>query len=508
MLQAKGLTITHRRDGRVLISDFNFTLNPGDRAVIVGEEGDGKSTLLKALHNPALIADYADCTGEIVRAGTRTGYLAQETPAEEKPRAVYDLFAQGPLFEAPPALAAQTARTLALPADVFYSPRPLGGFSGGEQVKLRLARVLLEQPDALLLDEPSNDLDLAMLEELETFLNTCGLPVLFVSHDETLIERTANAVVHLEQVRRKTVPRCTVARLPYRQYVEERQAAFAHQTQVARKEQGDYARQMERYRQIYARVEHDQNAVSRGDPAGGRLLKKKMHAVQSMGRRLEREHESAAQLPDTEDSILVRFPEDIAVPRGKTVLELSLGVLRAGNRELARNLRLHVEGPEKLCITGSNGAGKSTLLREIAAVLLPRTDIRAAYLPQDYAELLGAGGTPVEFLSQKGDKEELTRIRTFLGSMKYTPGEMEHPVEGLSGGQRAKLCFLRMIFAGCNVLLLDEPTRNFSPLSGPVVRDVLRNFGGAVIAVSHDRKFLAEVCTRELRLTPKGLIPA
>ena len=113
--------------------------------------------------------------------------------------------------------------------------------------------------------------------------------------------------------------------------------------------------------------------------------------------------------------------------------------------------------------------------------------------------------TPVEILSVTGDKEELTRIRTYLGSMKYTKEEMERPALALSGGQKAKIFLLKLSMSGANVLLLDEPTRNFSPLSNPVIRQVLRDFGGAVISSSHDRKYIREVCDRVYWLDEEGL---
>ena len=102
-------------------------------------------------------------------------------------------------------------------------------------------------------------------------------------------------------------------------------------------------------------------------------------------------------------------------------------------------------------------------------------------------------------------KEELTKIRTYLGSMKYTVQEMDHPIRELSGGQKAKLLLLKMSMEHRNVLILDEPTRNFSPLSGPVIRELLRDFPGSIISVSHDRKYIREVCERVLELRPEGL---
>ena len=160
---------------------------------------------------------------------------------------------------------------------------------------------------------------------------------------------------------------------------------------------------------------------------------------------------------------------------------------------------------KRICIIGKNGAGKTTLLRQIAEDLLARRDIQAAYMPQDYEEMFQTELTPVEFLTKTWDKEEMTRIRTYLGSMKYTAEEMDHSVRELSGGQKAKLLFLKMSMDGNNVLILDEPTRNFSPLSGPVIREMFREFNGSIISISHDRKYISEVCTKVYRLTERGL---
>ncbi len=126
-------------------------------------------------------------------------------------------------------------------------------------------------------------------------------------------------------------------------------------------------------------------------------------------------------------------------------------------------------------------------------------------MPQNYDELLTMEQTPVQFLAESGDRDEISRIRTYLGSMKFTADEMSHPAGALSGGQKAKLLLLKMSMRGCDVLLLDEPTRNFSPLSGPVIRRMIAGYGGTVISVSHDRKFLEEVCTTVYELTGQGL---
>ena len=510
MLQVKNLTITHRKDLTTLVEGLSFTLAPGDRAAVIGEEGNGKSTVLKLLYDPALVEPYVEWTGEILDRGLRKGYLAQELGPEELSAPVLEFCQASAAFvKSDRRELARCARQVGLEPELFYDWRPMSTLSGGERVKLRLALLLLDGPDVLLLDEPSNDLDLATLEWLEGFLLSCPAPVLYISHDETLLTRTANVVIHLERLRRRTLPRCTVARTGYRDYVAARQAGFAHQEQVARKERAEFDAKMERFRQIRNKVDHQQATISRQDPHGGQLLKKKMHAVQSLGRRFEREREDMTQLPEWEEAILTAFDSGKAsLPAGKTVLRLDLPELKAGKRVLSRNVRLWATGPEKIGIVGANGAGKSTLLKLVADQLLPRTDLRAAWMAQDYGDLLLGDKTPVDILAPSGHRDDITRARTLLGAMKYKAEEMEHPAAALSGGQRAKLLFLAMVLNGANVLVLDEPTRNFSSLSAPVIRQVLSDFPGCILSVSHDRLYLKQVCTRVLELTPEGLRPA
>ena len=182
--------------------------------------------------------------------------------------------------------------------------------------------------------------------------------------------------------------------------------------------------------------------------------------------------------------------------------------LSVGGRTLCRDIRLTVRAREKLCICGHNGVGKSTLLHLIRNTLEKRSDLRVFYMPQDAGDLLDFSLSPVELLSPSGKKEERSRAGILLGSMKFTADEMNHPSAGLSGGQKAKLMFLMMAESGANVLLLDEPTRNLSPLSGPVIRELLAEYPGCIITVSHDRRLIQEVCTRTVTLTPEGVRPS
>lgn len=506
MLQIRNLTVSHKKDLRTILSDFSLTLNDGDKAAIIGEEGNGKSTLMKLIYNPDLVEDYIEYTGEMIKNNQQLGYLAQELPSEDMEKTVYEYCLEEDKFlDLTPKELTEIARQIGIPMEAFYLDQKLGTMSGGEKIKLQLARLLMKQPDVFLLDEPSNDLDIETLKWLERFICQCEKPVLYISHDETLLENTANMIIHLEQVRRKTLAKYTVMKMGYREYYDTRIRGLEHQEQVARKQRSDYQKQMERYLQIEQKVEHQQNVISRQDPAGGRLLKKKMHAVKSMGRRFERQKEDFLEIPDTEDAIFIKFANHSAMPNGKVVLDYTLEELAIGDRNLSKNIHLHVEGPRKIGIIGKNGCGKTTLLKKIAAQMLERTDIKAAYMPQNYTDLLDLSKTPVEFLTRTGDREENIRICTYLGSMKYTADEMNHRMDELSGGQKAKLILLKMSMEGYNVLLLDEPTRNFSPLSNPVIRTTLTGYTGTIISISHDRKYLAEVCDTIYELTENGL---
>lgn len=506
MLAVRNVTITHQRDLRTLVSDVSFTLSGRDRLALIGEEGNGKSTLLKLIYDPRLIASYAAYTGQVSMKGEKPAYLPQELPAQVRQRPVYAWCGENEDFLGMPPreLHALCAR-MHLPQEIVYAACPASSLSGGEKVKLQLLLALCAHPTMLLLDEPSNDLDLPTLKFLEGFINTCELPVIYISHDETLLSRTATRILHMEQAYHKTTPRWTLANVPYDVYMRERAHRLEEQENRAQMERREERARRERFDRICQAVEFAQDSISRQNPSGGRLLKKKMKAVKSLEKRLDRERENMTQRPNVEYAMDASFHGDNSVPDGKVVLDFSLEALHVGERVLARNVTLHMRGPEKVLIVGENGSGKTTLLRLMTHQMLPRSDIRAAYMPQRYEEVLNENQTATAYLHTRGDKEQLTRIRTCLGAFRFTTEEMTHPISELSGGQKAKLILLRMILEDANVLLLDEPTRNLSPLSAPVMRGQITGFDGAVLCVTHDRMLIREWPGRILQLTETGL---
>ena len=234
MLQIRNLTITHRKDLRTIIDDFNMTLNDGDKAVIIGEEGNGKSTLIKWIYNPDMIEDYTECSGELIRGNERLAYLPQEMREVDKKKTVYEFFTESNSFyDKTPGEFAVLAGKFNVPNDIFYSEQIMESLSGGEKVKVQLMKILMDEPTVLLLDEPSNDIDIETLELLETLINNWKHAVLYISHDETLIENTANMIIHFEQIVRKTKFRYTIVHDNYKGYIKNRTDTFARQEQQA-----------------------------------------------------------------------------------------------------------------------------------------------------------------------------------------------------------------------------------------------------------------------------------
>lgn len=497
MLQVKNINLYLKENDRPLLSDFSFFLERGDKAAIIGEEGNGKSTLLRLMYDGNV--PYAEVTGTIVRKGN-FGYLPQMMPAEEQALTPAQYLESVPLYER-----YELLEELGLNDELVSSERPISTLSGGEKIKLQLLNILLSGADTLFLDEPTGDLDIPSLCFLQEFIRSTPLPVVYISHDETLLSETATVIIHMEQIHKKSVCRATVANLTYREYVEARNLQFDRQTQLANKAQTEHKKKFQRWQQVFEKVQHAQKTVSRGNPHGGQLLKKKMHSLLAQKRKLD--SEELPEDPDREECILTRFDQNCCIPAQKRVLEFSLPLLQAGGKTLSHDIELSVIGARRVCIVGANGAGKSTLLRKIYASLKDRTDITVGYMPQDYGEVLDPAQTPNEYFGAHYDKATMTRAMTYMGNMKFTADEMRRPIGRLSGGQRAKIIFLGMVLNNANVLLLDEPTRNFSPLSCPVVRRALTEFRGAVISVSHDRLFLEEVAEDIYLLDENGLKP-
>lgn len=491
MLEVRNLEI--EVNNRIIISNLNFTLNKEDKLAIIGEEGNGKSTLLKII--TGFNIDYATVSGTINRKGNSIGYLEQFISN-------LDLLVIDYLFKDENYYTSKLYKLLKeldLNEEILY--KELKTLSGGEKVKIQLLKILLEDPDILLLDEPTNDLDIETLNWLESFINNCSKPIIYVSHDETLLENTANMILHLELIKNKTEPKNTVSKSNYKDYIDTRIRGLNKQEIVARKELQNYKKQEAKLNQIMNKVEHELRTISRGDPHGAQLLKKKMKSLKSQEKRLN--NKDLTEIPDYEESINFFF-DDTTIHSKKEIIKLHIPELKINDKLLSKNINLDVRGNDHIVITGKNGVGKTTLIKIIYDKLKDRNDIVLGYMPQDYNDILKDYNTPIDFLCNK--EEEIPLIRSYMGNMNFTRDEMTNNIDNLSGGSKAKLILLKFMINKCNVLLLDEPTRNVSPLSNPVIRKSLKEFKGTIISVSHDRKYINEVCNIIYELNDNGLI--
>lgn len=496
MLEIKNLYISV--NDRYLIKDLNLTLNKGDKLGVIGEEGNGKSTLLKAILG---LCEYAQISGTIDTHNKRVGYLEQSINEKDQEKTVYEyLFISDEDYYNKNSNFYKYLNDLKINEDLLK--QKIETLSGGEKIKIGLLKLLLNDYDILFLDEPTNDLDIESLNFLESFIIEVNKPIMFVSHDETLLSKTANMILHLEQIKHKTDCTHTLLKMNYNDYINARLRKINKETQIAKNEKREYTKKEEKLKRIMNKVEHQQNAISRGDPHGAAILKKKMHSLKSQEKKLE--NTILPPIPDVEENINFTF-ENTQIPKNKKILDITKRVLKINDKILAENVNLEVVGNEHICIVGKNGVGKSTLIKEIYTILKDRTDISVGYMPQNYEDILNDYEHPIDYISPSKNKDLIMRARMYLGSMKFTRDEMLCKIKDLSNGTKAKLFLIKFVIDGCNCLILDEPTRNVSPLSNPVIRKVLKEFKGTIISVSHDRTFINEVITTTYELTNKGL---
>lgn len=495
MFEVKNVSI-FLNNNRTLINNLSFSLNKGDKLAIIGEEGNGKTTLLEALLG---ISKHATLSGSISYYNHSIGYLRQHIEKNDlhKTSFEYLFLNEDSYYEN---ISKFYTYLNILHMKDFFLEQTMDTLSGGEKVKVSILKLLLEEKDILFLDEPTNDLDIETLEWLEKFIISCDKPILYVSHDEELLAKTANKILHLEQIRHKTECRHTLVTGDYDTYIKIRNDSLERQTQMARNEKREFKKKQDRLQEVMQKVEWDQNHISRKDPHGAKVLKKKMHSLKSQEKRLN--DTELVQIPDVEENIFFFF-ENIFLPKTKKILDFSLDQLIVENKLLVQNIHLEVIGNEHICIVGKNGIGKTSLLLKIRKELEARKDIKIGYMPQYYDEVLKNYETVLDFFNFHGIDQ--TKARMYLGNMKFTKEEMTGKISALSNGSKAKLLFIYLVLAEVNVLLLDEPTRNVSPLSKPIIRESLKKFSGTIISISHDRKYINEVCDVVYELTPYGL---
>ncbi len=506
------------------IEKISFKLNSGEKVGLVGENGCGKSTLLK------LIAGIEDKTeGHIACArSVRIGYLAQElqytegnTVYEELLDAFAELRQMGTELEtmqeqmADPALDAKEQQRLLDgygPLAVDYEQR--GGYtyahridavlvglglearreqavsalSGGEKNVLALARILLQEPDILLLDEPANHLDFSGLEWLENFLADYPQTVLLVSHNRYLLDRVTQRTLEIE------------ARLltqyagNYSYYREEKQRRLLQQQaqyQVQQKEIKRLEAMIARF-EIWGQMSDDPRIATR--------RKNKERMIERMDK-IERPELDKKRIDP-------RF--EAAAKGGRIALELKGYSRQMGSKELFKEADLHIGYGERVALLGANGSGKSTLFRDIVTeaawdhpVLRIGPQVRLGYYAQEH-ETLDMGRTIMEEMQEQ---RGLTKDRAFsiLSRFLFRWEEMDQRIGTLSGGQKSRVQLAKLMAADINFLLLDEPTNHLDIYSREQVEESLEAFKGTILVISHDRYFLDRIVGRIVELDEKTL---
>jgi ATPase subunit of ABC transporter with duplicated ATPase domains len=490
MIQVTHLSISNTKEDRKLIKDLSFVVNDGEKIALIGEEGNGKTSILKVLRGENLPG--FEVSGE-VHLDQPIGYLEQNIAERWRGVNVVDYF----LLSEPNgeindynilAKIPQCLAKVGFPMASYDEDKSVEEFSGGEIVRLALAKLLAGNYRTLLLDEPSNDLDFSSLALLREFILSAKQALLFVSHDENLLASCATGLIHLESWKSKSEPRSTFTRLSYEEYKQQRADLFAKQTQIVMKKRDQLQAKKERWSRIYQAVKDDQDQCVR-DPTTGRLLKKKMAVMLSQRKRLEKEEAAIPEKPEEDPLLSLSFPASVSLPNWKRIISYHAPLFRE-DRLLVKQIDLELLGPGKCAIIGDNGVGKSTFLEELYRQNKERKDIRLGYMPQNYLEGFPKEGSVLSFLCPNGDKTATTHVRLFLGSLRFTSEEMLYPLSSLSGGQKAKLFFVKLVLDEDNVLLLDEPTRNLSPFSTAMLDSLLSSFQGLALVVSHDEAFL------------------
>ncbi|MBJ7540220.1 ABC-F family ATP-binding cassette domain-containing protein [Streptococcus sp. SL1232] len=496
MLNINQLSITNLKDSKQMIADLNLIVNSGEKLAIIGEEGTGKSTLLQAIANSQMIASYANLEGQIQNNFKKVGYLPQSLAKEERSQTISDfLYKDIDSFFNYNAFY-QMAALLHLDLSTLENNnQSLANLSGGERIKLQLTKLTGQEPDLFLLDEPSSDLDIEGQNLLKDFIQNTDKTVIFISHDEAILEDTATAILHLELIRKRQIPRASYFQGNYNDYLKQRKKNFIKQYKEAKNAQRLKKKRDEKIRRLHQAAQY--NVRHTHDSTLGRLAAKKMKNVLSLEKRYEKEDKNLTEFPENMDSIKLFFHGISPIDKKKRLLSWHNQVLSTG-----QTIDLDILGQDKIVITGKNGIGKTRLLKQIYRELSRNKQLSIGYMPQDYDNILKGDISAVSFLSEVTTDKT---ARTILASLQFTKNEMEHSIIELSGGQKAKIFLARMVLAKNHIIILDEVTRHFSPTSQSVVRQLLRDYPGCIISVSHDQNYINNVVRTHYQLTSDTL---
>lgn len=502
---------------RDILKNVSVNLMTGTKAALTGANGAGKSTLIKVM--AGLIKP--DSGSRICQKETRIAYLPQSglthhgcSLKEEADRAFefgYDIQKQiDQIGEQLEKGTGNTDNLLVTQAELIAKLEESGWhrreataesvlmglgfsqedlqkqteeFSGGWQMRIALAKALMQNPDILLLDEPTNYLDIEARTWLEKFLSNYKGAFLLVSHDRYFLDVTVNEVYEL-----------------FGGDLKRYKGNFTHYEQV---------REVE-LKTLISEYEKQQDEIAKLQDFIRRFGVQATKAAQAQERQkqLDKILAQKIEIPESLKKIHFKFPE--APHAGHLVLRTK-GLTKSydGKTNVIENLDLTVENGEMLVVAGRNGAGKSTLLRMLAGVdpitsgeVIPGTGVKIGYFSQDNAETIKGGETILEYVESQAPTELVPKVRDMLGSFLFRGDDVFKSLNVLSGGEKSRIALLQLLLRANNLLILDEPTNHLDMHSKDVLMNALKDFGGTVIFVSHDRGFIEGLATKVLELKP------
>jgi ATPase subunit of ABC transporter with duplicated ATPase domains len=511
--------ISKQNGQHLLFIEASAALMKGEKIGLVGPNGAGKTTLFRMI-----IGHEAPDEGQIsVDRGVTIGYFSQDVGEMAGRSAVLEVMdGAGPVSAAAAELAeleaalvdpeqademeailerfgeaqhrfeelggyALEGRAREVLAGLNFSEEMMdgdvGALSGGWKMRVALARILLMRPDVMLLDEPSNHLDLESLIWLETFLKGYEGALLMTSHDREFMNRIVNKIVEIDG------GSLTSYSGDYEFYEAQRAESEKRQQAQFERQQAMLAKEIKFIERFKARASHAAQVQSR--------VKKldKIERVEPPRRRV---------------SVQFDFPP---APRcGEDVASLKAVHKRYGSKVIYEGFDFQVRRRERWAVMGVNGAGKSTLLKLIAGAAEPDSgdvalgaSVKMGYFAQHAMDLLDGDRTVFQSLEDAFPQAGQGSLRTLAGCFGFSGDDVEKKCRVLSGGEKARLAMARMLFNPPNFLVLDEPTNHLDLLTKEMLIGALAQFEGAMLFVSHDRHFLAALSNRVLELTPDGV---
>src|SRR3954453_5956534 len=459
-----------------LFRNLDLYVGEGDRRALIGRNGAGKTTLLKCL---AGLIDTDEGKRTIV-PGTHVVLLEQDPKMDE-----FDTL-EAWVLHGSDAPEAHEAAAIADQLGIDLS-RPTGAASGGERRRAAITRALAQKPDVLLLDEPTNHLDLGAIEWLEDWLKRFTGAFIVISHDRTFLTRLTRSYLWLDrgQLRRAEIGFGGFEAWTERVYDEEARAA----------------------EKLDAKLKLELHWLQRGVPARRRRNQGRLTKLHEM--RAQR----AAMLGTAGSAKLALAKDDV---RSKTVIDADQVSKSYGDRPIIRDFSLRVQRGDRIGVVGPNGAGKTTLLKLLTGELQPDSGTvtlaktLSGIVIDQQRKLMEPGKRVRDVLAHGGDWIEVRghkkHIKGYLKEFLFDPALVDAPIGSLSGGERSRLLLAREFAREANLLVLDEPTNDLDLETLDLLQEVIADYDGTVLIVSHDRDFLNRTVTITLGLDGSGNI--